>query len=350
MRPTISLIAREAGMSTATVDRVLNDRDGVRGKTRDRVLAIANRLGYFVQGADAASQDVRVDFVLPAGTNSFMTALGRHLLEEAATRPDVRARLHLIEGFDAHKLAQKLYELREQTQAVGLVGLDHPQVRDAIMALRDSGVHVSTLVSDIPISARLGYVGIDNRAAGRLAALLLGRFLPQHTERRVAVFVGSLAYRGHEEREMGFRSLLSEEFPHLRIAHILEIGDDRDRAFAVTQDLLRKEPPHAIYNIGAGNQGIARALKEARPAEAWPNEGRAGKAASTHRIVFVGHDLTEATRRLLLDRTMDAVIDQNPRVEAREIVKLLVAAVKGAPEPSYLPRLQVIFRENIPEP
>ncbi|OZI43834.1 LacI family DNA-binding transcriptional regulator [Bordetella genomosp. 5] len=340
MRPTISLIAREAGVSTATVDRVLNDRDGVRGKTRDRVLVIANRLGYFIQGADAASQDVRVDFVLPAGTNSFMTALGQHLLEEAATRPDVRARLHLIEGFDANKLAQKLYELREQTQAVGLVGLDHPQVRDAIMALRDSGVHVSTLVSDIPISARLGYVGIDNRAAGRLAALLLGRFLPQHTEQKVAVFVGSLAYRGHEEREMGFRSLLSEEFPHLRIAHILEIGDDRDRAFAVTQDLLRKEPPHAIYNIGAGNQGIARALKEARPGEARP----------APRIVFVGHDLTEATRRLLLDRTMDAVIDQNPRVEAREIVKLLVAAVKGAPEPSYLPRLQVIFRENIPEP
>ncbi|MFJ1301635.1 LacI family DNA-binding transcriptional regulator [Pseudomonadota bacterium AL_CKDN230030165-1A_HGKHYDSX7] len=344
MRPTISLIAREAGMSTATVDRVLNDRDGVRGKTRDRVLAIANRLGYFIQGADTASQDVRVDFVLPAGTNSFMTALGQHLLEEAATRPDVRARLHLIEGFDANKLAQKLYELREQTQAVGLVGLDHPQVRDAIMALRDSGVHVSTLVSDIPISARLGYVGIDNRAAGRLAALLLGRFLPQHTEQKVAVFVGSLAYRGHEEREMGFRSLLSEEFPHLRIAHILEIGDDRDRAFAVTQDLLRKEPPHAIYNIGAGNQGIARALKEARPADA------RGSDARTPRIVFVGHDLTEATRRLLLDRTMDAVIDQNPRVEAREIVKLLVAAVKGAPEPSYLPRLQVIFRENIPEP
>ncbi|WP_199778367.1 LacI family DNA-binding transcriptional regulator [Achromobacter spanius] len=337
-------------MSTATVDRVLNDRDGVRGKTRDRVLAIANRLGYFVPGAEAASQDVRVDFVLPAGTNSFMTALGRHLLEEAATRPDVRARLHLIEGFDANKLAKKLYELREQTQAVGLVGLDHPQVRDAIMALRDSGVHVSTLVSDIPISARLGYVGIDNRAAGRLAALLLGRFLPQHTERKVAVFVGSLAYRGHEEREMGFRSLLSEEFPHLRIAHTLEIGDDRDRAFAVTQDLLRKDPPHAIYNIGAGNQGIARALKEARPAEAWPTEARSGKAAAAPRIVFVGHDLTEATRRLLLDRTMDAVIDQNPRVEAREIVKLLVAAVKGAPEPSYLPRLQVIFRENIPEP
>lgn len=65
-------------------------------------------------------------------------------------------------------------------------------------------------------------------------------------------------------------------------------------------------------------------------------------------VVFIGHDLTDATRMMLLDRTMDAVIDQNPRVEAREAVKLLVSAVRGSKEPEYLPRLQVIFRENIP--
>jgi len=45
---------------------------------------------------------------------------------------------------------------------------------------------------------------------------------------------------------------------------------------------------------------------------------------------------------------MDAVIEQNPRVEAREAVRLLASAVRGQTEPSYLPRLQVIFRENIP--
>jgi LacI family transcriptional regulator len=333
MRATIHDIAHAAEVSTATVDRVLNDRDGVRAKTRDHVLAIARRLGYFGEPDTPSASVIRMDFVLPAGTNSFMAALGRHLLEEAGARPHIAPTLHLVEGFSGEKLAAKLHELRGHTDAVGLVGLDHPLVRDAIVSMRDGGVQVATLVSDIPIAARMAYVGIDNRAAGRLAGLLLGRFLPAGVEHRVAVFVGSLAYRGHEEREMGFRSLLGEEFPHLRIARILEIGDDRDRAYAVTTDLLRDDPPAGIYNIGAGNQGIARALQEA---------GR------QHDIVYIGHDLTDATQRLLLDRTMDAVIDQNPRVEAREIVRALAAAVRGESKPSYLPRLQVIFRENIP--
>lgn len=51
---------------------------------------------------------------------------------------------------------------------------------------------------------------------------------------------------------------------------------------------------------------------------------------------------------MLLNRTVDAVIDQNPRVEAREIIKLLTATVNGISKPSYPPQLQVVFRENIP--
>lgn len=332
MRTTISRIARQAGVSTATVDRVLNDREGVRVKTRDRVIEAANQLGYF-GGAQAQSHQIRMDFILPAGSNSFMVELGRHLMDEARIRQGLRARLQLIDGFDAGKLAAKLYELQGQADAVGLVGLDHPQVREALVALRDSGVKVATLVSDIPIAARAGYVGVDNRAAGRLAGLLLGRFLSQAPGQQIAVFAGSLAYRGHEEREMGFRSVLGEEFPHLVIARMLEISDDRERAYDATRALLREAAPAGIYNIGAGNQGIARALNE---------------AGLAHQTVFIGHELTESSRRLLLDRSMDAVIDQNPRVEAREAVKLLASAVRGVPEPTYMPRLQVIFRENIP--
>ena len=39
MRTTLVDIAREAGVSTATVDRVLNNREGVKTRTRDRVLS-----------------------------------------------------------------------------------------------------------------------------------------------------------------------------------------------------------------------------------------------------------------------------------------------------------------------
>jgi LacI family transcriptional regulator len=46
---------------------------------------------------------------------------------------------------------------------------------------------------------------------------------------------------------------------------------------------------------------------------------------------------------------MDAVIDQNPRVEAREAISMLTHAILGKPYEYHAPRLQVVFRENIPE-
>ena len=333
MRTTVSQIAREAGVSPATVDRVLNDRDGVRPRTREIVLQVARKLGYFgPQEAGDNAIKVRLDFILPAGSNSFIRTLRKNLLDESLARDDVAATIHEIEGFDPDRLSAKLGDLRGRTDAVGLVALDHPQVREAINDLAKSGVRIGTLVSDIPTVDKVGYVGVDNRAAGRLAGLLLGRFLPSG-QHKVAVFIGSLAYRGHEEREMGFRSILSEEFPEMRIAGTAEVSDDRDRAYQETMRFLDRGDITGIYNIGSGNQGIARALREAR---------------MERQMVFIGHDLTDATRLMLLDRTMDAVIDQNPRVEAREIVRLLASSVKGSMEPEYLPRLQVVFKENIP--
>jgi LacI family transcriptional regulator len=87
----------------------------------------------------------------------------------------------------------------------------------------------------------------------------------------------------------------------------------------------------AIYNAGGGTSGIARALKE-----------------SGRRIVFVAHEATDANKALLLDGTLDAVIDQNARVEAREALTTLIAAARGQRYDPVPPRLQLILRENLP--
>ena len=66
--------------------------------------------------------------------------------------------------------------------------------------------------------------------------------------------------------------------------------------------------------------------------------------------MFIGHELTEHTRRFLLTGTMDAVIDQNPRALAREAVDRLLRAAGGGPDLGTVPvRISAIFRENIPE-
>jgi LacI family transcriptional regulator len=333
MRTTITEIAQRSGMSPATVDRVLNDRPGVKARTRDIVLGVARDLGYFGPISEPPPSRVRLDFVLPSGPNSFMRNLRGCLIDEAARYPDVMLRIHDVEHWSGGRIARELAEMRGQTDAIGVVAPDRPEVREELNALARAGIKIATLVSDVPSIDKVGYVGVDNRAAGRLAGLLLGRFLRPGDGRDIALFVGSRAYRGHEEREAGFRSILADEFPDLRVAAYAEVGDDRDRAYEETRRILRAGPIAGVYNIGAGNQGIARALREAHVARS---------------TGFIGHDLTDPTRLLLLDRTMDAVIDQNQRVEAREVVRLLVNAVRGTTEAEYPPRLQVVFRENIP--
>ena len=338
MRFTLVDIAREAGVSAATVDRVLNNRPGVKKRTREIVLETARRLGYIA--ADGVTGEIdtgtlRLDFVLPVGTNTFMRMLHEQLNLQAATRPELDIRIHSLEGFNPETLAATLHDLQGATQGVGLIALDHPTVREAIRALSANGINVVTLATDVLHVPRVAYVGIDNRQAGRLAGHLLGRLHGTSEPRKVAMFAGSLSYRGHQEREMGFRHVLSEEFPNLAIVELREMLDDRERAYAEASALLdRHADLSGIYNIGAGNQGIARALRER------------GRARS---VIFIGHELTEGTKQLLLDGTMDAVIDQNPRVEAREALNLLTHAARGQPYEGHPPRLHLVLKENIPE-
>jgi LacI family transcriptional regulator, galactose operon repressor len=342
VRSTLVDVAREAGVSTATVDRVLNNRGSARSRTRDLVLEAAARLGYIAQGerggigAPAPAEDiVRLHFALPDGNNSFIAAVHHQIEAQAKSRPDLDVHVEIIEGFNPDTLARTLSSLRGRAQGVGVIAIDHPTVREALRSLAAESVEVVTIASDVHHVPRAAYIGIDNRAAGRLIGYLLNRFLGKQPVGKVALFAGSLSYRGHEEREMGFRHVLEEMSPSLQIVELREMRDDWRRAYAEAAALLDRHPDlAAIYNVGAGNTGIAQALKE---------RGR------EHSVIFLGHEATDDTRELLLDGTIDAVIDQNPRVEAREALNVLSHRIRGLPYAYHAPRLQVIFRENIPE-
>lgn len=336
MRVTFVDIAREAGVSSATVDRVLNDRPGVKERTRLIVRDTAVRLGYIDPAPDdplASEQSLKLDIVLPGGSNSFMGELHQHIEALAPLTGNATVQVHIIDGFEPSALAAKLNQFNGPHRGIALVGIDHPLVREAIRALVERGVPVVTLVSDIHHVPRAGYVGIDNRSAGRLAGYLMGRMLGPG-DKRVAMFTGSFAYRGHEEREMGFRHVMAEMFSGIAILDSAEVRDEEDRAYAIARAVLADEKIDAIYNIGAGNRGIARALQQA------------GRAQD---VLFVGHDLTPYTKSFLLEGTMDVVIDQNPRVQAREVVAQLARTVRGQGWSAVSLRVQPIFRENIPE-
>lgn len=337
MSVTIIDVAVAAGVSAATVDRALNGRAGVHARTRSRVMRAAQRIGYLMAAADPAAElaPIRLGFVVPGGSGTFLANLSRALQAASGAAPATEVAVHRLDTYRPEALAAGLRRVATDADGIGVIALDHPAVREAIRDLVAHGKRVMTLVSDISDVPRAFYVGIDNRAAGRLAGHLLGRLL-RVPAGEVALFAGSLGYRGHEEREMGFRGLCAEDFPDLRLLPTREIEDDTAQAYAAARDLLAGHPALAgIYGLGGGTRGIARALEEA---------GAGG------RIVFVGHELTEHTRRFLVGGLMDAVIDQDAADEARRAVALLAQAVRHVPVPPVpLLRVQAIFRENIPD-
>ena len=341
MKVRVADIANAAGVSTATVDRVLNDRPGVHARTKERVRQAFERLREMRTqelehnvGFRAARK--RVDFLIPTGTNVFLQAMA----EEVERRKDefllfgVEPRSHHIAGFEPFAIAKCLREISKESDGICLVAIDHPVVREAINEAAALSVPVVSLLSDISHSRQFGYVGIDNYAAGRLAGYLMGRFLPER-KANVALLAGSLTYRGHTERELGFRRILQEEFRGLRIVDVKEGHDDDDQTFAVAKDLLRNHSDLAgIYNAGGGFRGVANALIET---------GR-------ENTVLIAHELNPVNRSFLVNGVIDALITQNFAIEVRNAIRMIMNfhAKRDARANVEEVPIVVYFRENLP--
>lgn len=338
--PTLADVAARAGVSTATADRALNSRPGVRPTTLRRVLQAASELDYITdarQHVSAGLSPLRLAFLLPAGENRFITMLGRLIGGAQAhfAAVNMSARVERIESFRPDLLAQKLRRVGREVDGIAFMALEHPLVREAVNGLAERGVPTITLITDVGNSTRVAYVGLENRSAGRTAGYLIARFIGPKPA-KVAMIAGSFSYRAHEEREMGFLHLFEEAFPAIKVVGLREGLDEDARNYRQTKTLLAMNPDLAgIYNIGSGAVGVARALKEA---------GR------QHEVVFVGHGLTRETRSLLLDGTMDAVITQNPLATLASCIAIFANLRAGRPamEAVSSPSIDVIFRENLP--
>src|ERR1700748_912647 len=93
-RLTIQDVARKAGVSPATVDRVLNARLPVKPETARRVAEAAQTLGYHAAGLIAQRRDrdvplLRLGFLLLKGSR-FYLQLAQLIAEAAAARRDYR--------------------------------------------------------------------------------------------------------------------------------------------------------------------------------------------------------------------------------------------------------------------
>ncbi|MCC9623948.1 LacI family DNA-binding transcriptional regulator [Thalassospira sp. MA62] len=339
--PIIKDIADLCSVSPATVDRVLNKRPGVAERTARRVLQAASELGYLPE-TDAVEtfrpRPMRVVFLLPSGTNPYLRLLGDRIktAAEATVGQNIRAQCFFIDSFDPHLLSDALRQHGDKADGIAFMAIDHPLVRETVSELQAAGKHMITVVSDISGVPHAAYVGLDNRAVGRTAGYFLGRFAGARPSGRVAMIAASRTYRAHEEREMGFLSLMEEAFPDLRVVAAREGHDDRSENYLHTKSLLAEYPDLVgIYNVGGSSDGVARALRES------------GRARD---IIFIGHGLTTDTRRFLLEDIMDVVITQSPGAIVQNALRIFENLRNGRDANVDVAKLtmEVVVKENLP--
>lgn len=314
-RPTTKDLARLAGVSRATVDRVLNGREGVTQKTVEKVNAAIERIG-FVRNLSAANlakqRSYRFRFILPKSGDQFLAEILRHIDEARAifANDAIRMDVHHVDENDPYRIADYLATLSDETlDGVAIMAPETPQVRDAILRLQQRGVSVVPFISDLALE-ETDWVGIDNLAAGRTAATLLGRFAGPRRG-KVLIVAESMQSRDSLERRLGFDEVLNARFPHLAALPSLETYSAPDRAAQIIRAALARNPDVVGAYILSSEARVPLGILT--------------EAEVSQRIVSIAHERTPFTEKALRDGTLDAVITQDPGHLVRSATRKLRA-------------------------
>jgi len=324
-------IAQQSGLSEATVDRVLNERPGVRENTRAEVMQAIADLDKQRAQLRLNGRRYLIDVVMQTPqrfSDAFRAAVEAELPAFAPAM--VRARFHLWESGSTAQMVEALGRLRG-SHGVVLKAQDEPEVAEAIDRLIDGGVPVVTYTTDVPASSRCAYVGIDNHGAGVTAAYLMNQWLGSAPS-DVLITLSRTVFRGEGEREVGFRSALRSSG-----RAVVEVsgsdGIDATNEHLVLEALERHPGVEAVYSVGGGNVATVAAFKKI---------GRACR-------VFVAHDLDADNRRLLREGHISAVLHNDLRADARLALRLILQERGALPvEPARPVPIQVVTPYNLP--
>lgn len=316
-KPTIADLALAAGVSVSTVDRILNGRNPVRQATAERVMEVAEEIGFYASNLIRHRLQVnqvkrRFGFLLLQGHRVFYRNLAEALRQAAASNREANISTELVfmDALAPSAVVERILELGQKVDALGLVAAEHPLVTRAIEQLRERGVPSFALISSLTAENGIGYIGLDNWKVGRTAAWTFANLCRQPG--KIGILIGSHRFRCQEMNEIGFRSYFREYASGFQLLEPMSSVESKHVAAELVADLLVKEPElTGLYIAGGGINGAMSALRDA---------GRAGE------VIVVGYELMDETRNGLLDGTLNLLISHPLQRLAEITVQAMLAA------------------------
>jgi len=334
-RFTIKDIARMAGVSIGTVDRVIHDRGRVSWETRDKILALIKETGFTpnIQASRLSRSKVwRVAALVPREhqDNGFWAASHRGL--EAAQREYRPLGLVVnLYTYDRNN-SGSFHSAAETMQEEGFDGLILapvlPDQSRSLLARIPPKTPLILFDTPLPGADPLSFIGQDAYAAGQTAAHLMS--LGLEGAGRLACVRIHPADHHILQRTRGFGEFFGGETLPLELT--IAEGEPLDVNRCLDELFSRLPDPEGLY---VSNALVGLFAAEAR------------RRAPGIRII--GHDLTEANTNLLQEGLIDFLLGQHPADQTLGAVRLLWRHFAlGETLPPLVPMsIEVVSRENL---
>jgi LacI family transcriptional regulator, galactose operon repressor len=229
-------IAGLGNVSIGTVDRALHGRRGISDITRQRILTIAERVGYkpnlAARALSARRKTFRIAICIPREIHFYFDQLREGMLAEAhrfehlgietVYRPTPRL------GVAEHEIISELVR-KDHIQALIIAPGNPESLNSAIDEAEKSGIRVICVDTDAPRSSRSTVVCVDGTVSGMLSGELMGRFLDPGS--CVAVTTGMLRAEDHRKKVDGFCTMFPQVCKDGRVVEVIEDQEDLDIAF-----------------------------------------------------------------------------------------------------------------------
>jgi len=242
-RPNIRTVAGRAGVSTATVSRVLSGFEGVRENTRKKVLSAIEELDYSV---DSVARSLRqrktytIGLIVGNVLSQFYSTIAKSIEDTAR---DYGYKTILCNGDDDPVKEMEYLKILRSNKVDGIILTPTGLNRDFIKSTMNAGIQIvllDRLVDGLDADAVL----VDNYEGAYAAT----KYLLDRGYVRIAIINGFTDRTTGAERLRGYRSALRESGIAEEDA-LIKTGDfKKESGTRLTLELLAMEkPPDAVF-------------------------------------------------------------------------------------------------------
>lgn len=334
-------IARMAGVSIGTVDRVLHNRGRVSDENLQKVNAVLAKVNYrpnIIARSLASKRIYHLGVIIPKFTHGEYweyISRGIDLALSDFQQYHVEVDKRYFDQFNEESFRQTIQDIQlDQIDAVLIAPLFAKQTSDFSKMLDEQNIPYVYIDSDLENEKRMSFVGTNSYAGGRIAARLLSKNIRIDD----SILMAQIKHYGVEstqaiKRQKGFVEYLKGSRYQGELHATDLFLDDAATNEKILDSILYRYPQikaAVIFNSKA--YVIGEYLKKRNRTD----------------ICLIGYDLIERNELLLQDGYIEAVIAQHPRQQGYEGIRVLCDKLifSKQPEEKVEMPLDILIQEN----